>query len=115
MPHVFVKSWQTVVTILSTKTKYVAASDGTKEAIWICWILEIMGCELVELTILYEDNNSCQMQIENLLHHKQTKHIDIFYHFTKQMLEKEIVRMESVWTDDQVADIFTKPLNKVKF
>ena len=49
------------------------------------------------------------MQIENLLHHKRTKHIDISYHFTKQMLEEEIVKIKSVRTDDQVADILTKP------
>ena len=74
-----------------------------------------MGCGVVEPTILYEDNDSTRAQTENPLHHKRTKHIDIAYHFTRQMVEEEVVKIVRINTGNQIADIITKPLGPTKF
>ena len=50
-----------------------------------------MGCTATEPTVLHENNNSCIAQTENPLHHKRTKHIDIAYHFTRQMVDEDVV------------------------
>ena len=76
-------------------------------------LLEDMGCVPVEPTILFEDNDSCRAQTENPLHHKRTKHIDIAYHFTRQMVEEGVVKLQRVGTEDQIADLLTKPLPKL--
>lgn len=44
-----------------------------------------------------------------------TKHIDIKYHFIRNHVQKDNVKLEFIPTDNQVANIFTKPLDKSKF
>ena len=68
-----------------------------------------MGCTATEPTVLHEDNNSYP------LHHKRTKHIDIAYHFTRQMIDKNVVVLVKIDTADQVADMLTKPLGNILF
>ena len=92
-----------------------SACHGTKEVVWLRRLFEDMGCEPTEPTVLFEDNDSCRAQTENPLHHKRTKHIDISYHYTRQMVEEGIVQLVRVGTGDQVADIMTKPLGKTLF
>ena len=47
--------------------------------------------------------------------HAWTKHIDICYHFIHEAVEDRKIQVEYIPTDDNVADIFTKPLAKTKF
>ena len=103
------------MTTSSTEAEYVAACEATKEAIWLRRLLEDMGYEQKGATILREDNNSTIAQTENPLHHKQTKHIDIAYHFTREMVSEKVVELKRIDTEDQVADMMTKPLSKIVF
>jgi hypothetical protein len=50
----------------------------------------------------------------NPVQHKTTKHIDIRHHFLRDHVSKGDIVMESVRTDDQLGDIFTKPLDKTR-
>ena len=52
---------------------------------------------------------------ENPVFHDRSKHIDIRYHFIRDMVQRGAVRLDHIGTDEQVADILTKPLGKVKF
>jgi hypothetical protein len=106
---------QSIVTTSTTESEYVAACDGTKEAVWLRKLFEELGIEMVLPTVLFEDNNSCIAQTENPLHHKRTKHIDVYYHYTRQMVEEDIVVLEKIDTSDQIADMLTKPLSKTLF
>jgi hypothetical protein len=47
--------------------------------------------------------------------HDRSKHIDIRYHFIWDMVQRGAIRLHHIGTDEQVADILTKPLGKVKF
>ena len=47
--------------------------------------------------------------------HVWTKHINIRYHFIHEAVEDRKIQVEYIPTDDNVADIFTKPLAKMKF
>jgi len=46
--------------------------------------------------------------------HDQTKHIEIKYHYIWDMVEKGAVKLQYIATDEQTADVFTKPLSRVK-
>ena len=46
--------------------------------------------------------------------HDQSKHIDIRYRFIRDMVQRGAVRLDHIGTDEQVMDILTKPLGKVK-
>ena len=47
--------------------------------------------------------------------HDKSKHIDIKYHYIKNMVQRGVVKLQYVVTEEQKADVLTKPLAKVKF
>jgi hypothetical protein len=47
--------------------------------------------------------------------HDESKHIEIRYHFTRDMMQRGDIKLQCVGTDEQVADVLTKPLSRVKF
>ena len=42
----------------------------------------------------------------------KTKHIDIWHHFLRDNVEKELISMNFCATNNQIADIFTKALSR---
>ena len=51
----------------------------------------------------------------NLVFHNKTKHIEIRYHYIRDMVQKDAVALQYVPTDDQTTDVLTKPLLRTKF
>ncbi|GJU81120.1 hypothetical protein Tco_1283485 [Tanacetum coccineum] len=51
----------------------------------------------------------------NNVQHSRAKHIDVHYHFIKAQVENGIAELYFVWTEYQLADIFTKPLPRERF
>ena len=43
------------------------------------------------------------------------KHIDIKYHYIMDMVQRAAMKLQYVVTDEQIADVLTKPLARVKF
>ena len=64
---------------------------------------------------IYCDNTSTIIISKNSILHSKTKHIPIKYHFLREQVNEQQVKLEYVNTNEQVADIFTKPLPKDAF
>ena len=47
--------------------------------------------------------------------HEKSKHIEIKYHYIKDMVQRGAMKLQYVATDEQIADVLTKPLARVKF
>jgi hypothetical protein len=52
---------------------------------------------------------------ENPVFHDRSKHIEIKYHYIRDMLQRKAVHVQYLPTHEQIADIFTKPLANTKF
>jgi hypothetical protein len=61
------------------------------------------------------DNESAICMVDNLVEHSHTKHIDIWYHFLRDHHQKADIKIAYVSTHNQLADIFTKPLDENTF
>ena len=61
------------------------------------------------------DNEIVVKLTNNPVQHSRTMHIDVRHHFIRDHQQKEDICIESVGTDDQLADIFTKPLDEKRF
>ena len=61
-------------------------------------------------TLIYTDSTGCLTQIDNARHHEQTKHVDIKYHYVRDICEQALVRFQHCSTHDMVVDFLTKPL-----
>ena len=53
--------------------------------------------------------------MENLVFHDKSKHIEIRYFYIRDMVHKRAIKLQYVSIDEQVADVLTKPLSRVKF
>jgi hypothetical protein len=52
---------------------------------------------------------------ENPMFHDRSKHIEIRYYYIRDMVQRGAVMLQFVTTEDQVANVFTKPLLRTKF
>ena len=52
---------------------------------------------------------------KNPMFHDKSKHIEIKYHYIRDMVQRGAVKLQCVATDKQIADVLTKPLSRVKF
>ena len=66
-------------------------------------------------TKVYEDNQSCLILATTDQFRPRTKHIAIKWHHFKDQVRNGNVEVIKVGTKDNIADIFTKPLVRVKF
>jgi hypothetical protein len=64
---------------------------------------------------LYSDNQGAIALTKNPHLHERSKHIDICYHFIRDLVEKGLVDVEYVSTMEMVADGMTKPLERIAF
>nr|GEY22073.1 hypothetical protein [Tanacetum cinerariifolium] len=64
---------------------------------------------------LYYDNKSAIALCCNSVQHSRAKHIDVRYHFIKEQVENGSVELYFVQIENQLADIFTKPLPRERF
>eukprot|EP00253_Pinus_taeda_P036255 PITA_36255 len=106
---------QKSVALSTTEAEYIAASMASCEAVWLKKLFsELFGYTLDTTVILCNNQSGIQLS-ENLVFHDCSKHIDIKYHFIRDMVQRGAIRLHHLRTDLQVADILTKPLGKVKF
>ena len=69
----------------------------------------------VDTSLIFCDNHICIKMTENLVFHDKSKHIEIRYFYIRDMVQKGAIKLQYVGTDEQVADILTKPLSRMKF
>ena len=70
---------------------------------------------VLEKVPLLCDNESAVKVANNPVQHPRTKHIDIHHHFLRDHVTKNDISLEGVRTENQLADIFTKPLDEATF
>ena len=97
------------------EAEYMAASNATKEAIWLRVLLSDLGFPQVLATTIHADNQGCITLSRGTVTHSRTKHIDIRHHFIRERVEKSEVNLLYCSTKDMLADILTKQLPREAF
>ncbi|WKA03342.1 hypothetical protein VitviT2T_021457 [Vitis vinifera] len=103
---------QTFVARSNTEAEYRALANTTSELFWLRWLLKDLGVSTSSATPLYCDNQSAIHIAHNNVFHERTKHIEIDCHFIRYHLVHGALKLFSVSSKDQLADIFTKSLPK---
>jgi hypothetical protein len=111
-------SWQSrrqpSTALSTTEAEYMALTEATKEAIWLQNTLVSIGAVKTGPTTIFEDNQGAIALAENPVDHKRTKHIAIRYHFTREAIANDLIKLKYLETEEMVADLLTKPLSRVK-
>lgn len=106
---------QRVVALSSCEAEYVAATMAATQALWLARLLGDLKGEAAEMVELRVDNKSALALSKNPVFHERSKHIEIRYHFIRECMENGTISGEFVATKDQLADIQTKALGRVKY
>ncbi|MCO5574434.1 hypothetical protein L7F22_028219 [Adiantum nelumboides] len=111
-------SWQSrlqdCITQSTMEAEYVAANEACKEAIWLGRLVADLGIK-VEMPDLYCNSQSAIQLAKNLVFHLKTKHIDVKYHFIREVLEDKQIRLMKIHTKDNPANLLTKGLPREGF
>ncbi|XP_073152668.1 secreted RxLR effector protein 161-like [Henckelia pumila] len=105
---------QTSIATSTTEAEYLAAGSCCAQLLWIQQQLRDYGIKEQDSPI-FCDNTSTIAITYNPILHSRTKHIEVRHHFIRDHALKKNIRLEYISTEQQTADIFTKPLPETKF
>jgi hypothetical protein len=105
---------QSTVALSTTEAEYMAMTEAMKEAIWLQGLLDDLGVEQDFLQVRC-DSMSVIYLAKNQVYHARTKHIDVRYHFVRDVLDDGDILLVKIHTNDNPADMLTKVVTGVKF
>jgi hypothetical protein len=114
-PFTWRSKLQTIIAQSTTEAEYIALNLASKEAVYIIALLKELGYYNQTKFPIYVDNKSAIDLSENPVFHERTKHINVKYHYIRNLINSGIIDVIYINTEEQKADGFTKPLEKVKY
>ena len=106
---------QPTVARSSIETEYKALTNVAAEVQWLHSLLHELGHSSSSSSILWCDNIGATYLSANPVFHARTKHIEIDFHFVRDMVASKALLVRFVSTHDQLADLLTKPLSSPWF
>ena len=77
----------------TTEAEYVAACSASCEAVWMRKLLYDLFDLQLDATCIYCDNQSCVKLLENPVFHDKSKHIEIKYHYIRDMVQRGALKL----------------------
>ena len=107
---------QHIVALSTTESEYIAITEAMKEALWLKGVMGELKF-LKQPIVVYSDSQSAIQVCKNPVFHDKTKHIDVRFHFIRDIVEKGEVQLEKIHTDHNPADMGTKclPVEKMLY
>ena len=105
---------QSCVSLSSTEAEYVAAGSCCAQLLWMRQTLKEYGVICDKVTLWCYNESAIKISL-NPVQHFKTKHIVIRYHFIRDHIRRGEIELKYVNTHDNLADIFTKPLDEARF
>lgn len=102
---------QPSVALSTTKAKYMALTEATKEGIWLKGLLGDFGFHR-DKVVIFCDSLSAICLAKDQVHHERTKHIDVRYHFIHS---EGRIQVKKVRTQDNPTDALTMSLPLTEF
>jgi hypothetical protein len=105
---------QKTVALSSTEAEYMSLSDTSRQLIWVKSLMTELGIELAPIP-LFGDNQGSIFLASNPVQEKRIKHIDLRYHFIRDVIKNKQVELFFIEGAENPADLFTKNLGRIKF
>jgi len=107
--------YQDVIAHSSTEAEFTAACDAGKMILFFRSLLDELGIEQTQATILFEDNNGALMMANAQQPTRRTRHMDIKKFALLDWVEQDLMILKTIKTAENAADGMTKPLGKQLF
>ena len=106
---------QNVVSRSSTEAEYRSMALVTAEVYWLRMLFKELAIGLLHTPTIWCDNIGAIALASNPVFHARTKHVEIDYHFIREKVCNNDVKVQHVSTVDQIADVFTKGQTAQRF
>ncbi|KAG8486248.1 hypothetical protein CXB51_019547 [Gossypium anomalum] len=114
----FAISWkatlQTTVALSATEAEYMVITEACKEAIWLKGLFSELNEDL-QISTVFCDSQSAIFLTKDQMFHERTKHIDVRYHFVRDIIARGDIVVSKISTHENPADMMTKSLPITKF
>ena len=105
---------QNFVSLSTVEAEYIVAGSFCTQLLWMKKLLHDYGIPQDTMCVFCDNTNAINLS-KNPIQHSKSKHIEIRYHFIRDLVEDKVACHEFIHTDNQKADIFTKPLDSPWF
>jgi hypothetical protein len=106
---------QKTVALSTCEAELYAEAAAIQEVLWLRGLMKELGLNCRSGSEVYGDNQAALAASSNGVKSERTKHVDVKYHFITETVEGGDVKLKWVPTQQQEADIFTKPLAPTVF
>ena len=110
-------SWQSrlqrCVALSTTEAEYIAIAEGGKEMLWLKRFLEELGFKQKEYKVHCDSQSALDLS-KNSMYHSRTKHIDIRYHWIREVMDQQLLKLVKIHTKENPADMLTKVVSREK-
>jgi hypothetical protein len=111
-PVAWASKRQSVVALSSTEAEYISIARAAQQAMWMSeFMREALLLQPTPFTLLGDNLGSIALT-KMTKGHNLSKHIDIRHHFLRDLVESKRLEVKPILTNDNLADILTKPLSK---
>ena len=110
----WVSRTQKTVAHSSTEAEYMSLSDCSRQVAWVHQLFKEVGYDLDSIEVS-SDNQGAIFIASNPVTERRSKHIDIRYHYIREVIARRIINVTYIDGDDNPADLLTKNLGRVKF
>ncbi|KAG8501645.1 hypothetical protein CXB51_004727 [Gossypium anomalum] len=105
---------QTTVALSTTEAEYMAITEACKEVIWLKGLFSELNEDL-QISTVFCDSQSAIFLTKDQMFHERTKHIDVRYHFVRDIIARGDIVVSKISTHENPADMMTKSLPITKF
>ncbi|KAL5858125.1 hypothetical protein ACOSQ3_005583 [Xanthoceras sorbifolium] len=105
---------QSTVALSTTEAEYMAVVEAIKEAIWMRGLFGELSLDH-KVIVVHCDSQSAIHLTKDQMFHERTKHIDVKYHFVRDIISQGDISVKKIGTADNPADMLTKSLSVSKF
>ncbi|CAI8591784.1 unnamed protein product [Vicia faba] len=106
---------KTIIYRSSSEAEYMSLGSTTCELIWLLYILQDLNIICCKPRVLYCDNQSVLHIASNPVFHEKIKHLEIDCHLVRVKVQQGVMKLLPISSQEQLADVITKPLNPNKF
>lgn len=99
----------------TAEAEYIAAAGAANQAVWLRKVMQNLKLDASLPTEIQVDNKSAIAIAKNPVMHGRTKHINVKFHAIRDAEKSGESKFTHCSSDEQLADILTKPLGKGKF
>ena len=110
-------SWQSklekCVVLSTTEAEYIVATDAGKEILWLKRFIQELGLQQEEYKVHCDSQSAIDLS-KNSMYHSRSKHIDVWYHWIQEVMEKQLMKLVKIHMDKNPSDMMTKGVTRDK-